>query len=303
MVDLSALTTEAQNMATIELDKMSAEEIVAIMNSEDIKVPEAVQKVLPLIAAAAELAADAIGKGGRLIYVGAGTSGRLGLLDAVECVPTFGMSEDQVIALMAGGEGAFVRAVEGAEDDTHAGRRDMLDIGLKERDFVLGIAASGRTPYVCAALEYARETGCRTAALSCNASSRMAELVQLPIEVIVGPEVLTGSTRLKAGTAQKMVLNMISTTAMVLCGKVYKNLMVDLIQTNEKLYTRARNIVIQATGVSSECAAAALQKAGGNTKLAVTMILAGVSAEKAEELLKENCGFVRYAVAQAGGAV
>lgn len=301
MLDLSVLTTESQNMATTELDKMSAEEIVAVMNAEDRKIPDAVQQSLPSIAAAAALAADAIKNGGRLIYIGAGTSGRLGVLDAAECGPTFGVSDDQVMALMAGGDSAFIHAAEGAEDDTAAGVQDLLDIGLKKADFVIGIAASGRTPYVCAALEYAKRTGCHTAALTCNADTPMGAIAELPIEVIVGPEVLTGSTRLKAGTAQKMVLNMISTAAMVLCGKVYKNLMIDMLHTNEKLHMRARNIIVQATGVSEEHAGRVLREAGGDTKAAVTMLLAGVSAEKAQDLLHENHGYVRYAVSRQRG--
>lgn len=301
MIDLSVLTTESQNMATTELDKMSAEEIVAVMNAEDRKIPDAVQRALPSVAAAAALAADAIKNGGRLIYIGAGTSGRLGVLDAAECGPTFGVSDDQVMALMAGGDSAFIHAAEGAEDNAAAGVQDLLDIDLKKADFVIGIAASGRTPYVCAALEYAKRTGCHTAALTCNADTRMGAIAELPIEVIVGPEVLTGSTRLKAGTAQKMVLNMISTAAMVLCGKVYKNLMVDMLHTNEKLHMRARNIIVQATGVSEEHAGRALREADGDTKAAVTMLLAGVSAERAQDLLQENHGYVRYAVAQQRG--
>ncbi len=290
-------------MATAGLDQMSAREIVAIMNAEDKKVPEAVQEALPQVAAAAELGAKAILSGGRIIYVGAGTSGRLGVLDAVECVPTFGVPEDQVIALMAGGPGAFLRAAEGVEDDEAAGRADLEKAGVSPADLVIGVAASGRTPYVCAALEHAKAVGCHTVAVTCNRRTPMGRTAELAIEAVVGPEVLTGSTRLKAGTAQKMILNMISTTAMVLCGKVYENLMVDVVQTNEKLHARARSIVMQAAGVSGERADAALREAKGSAKTAVTMLLAGLSAERAEELLRKNQGHVRYAVAQTGGAV
>lgn len=288
-------------MTTADLDNMSADEIVAIMNAEDRKVPEAVRAALPEVAAAAELGAKAILNGGRIIYVGAGTSGRLGVLDAVECMPTFGVSDDQVFAVMAGGANAFVHAVEGVEDDENAGKRDMEEVGLSAADLVVGIAASGRTPYVCAALEYAKEVGCHTAAVTCNHHTRMGDIAEMSIEAVVGPEVLTGSTRLKAGTAQKMILNMISTTAMVLCGKVYKNLMVDVVQTNEKLHIRARNIVMQATGASERQADTALREAKGSAKTAVTMLLTDLPAEKAEELLQENRGYVRYAVAQVRG--
>lgn len=300
MLDLSALTTEARNVSTNELDSMSALEIVGIMNQEDKTVPLAIEKVLPQIATAAELAAKALTEGGRLIYVGAGTSGRLGVLDAVECVPTFGTRADQVVALIAGGNSAFTHAVEGAEDDEEQGIQNLKDLNLQPKDFVVGVAASGRTPYVCAAIDYAAGIGCHTAAVTCNSSTPLGSLAEIAIEAVVGPEILTGSTRLKAGTAQKMILNMISTTAMVLCGKVYKNYMVDVIQTNEKLHVRAKNIVMNATGVSEEAAARALDMTGGRTKTAVTMILADVSPEKAEDLLRTNQGHVRKAIAGLG---
>ena len=298
MLDLSTLVTESRNTNTDNLDNMSALEIVGIMNQEDKNVPEAIEKVLPGIARAAELAAQAVMNGGRLIYVGAGTSGRLGTLDAVECVPTFGTREGQVTALIAGGDGAFTRAVEGAEDNEEGAERDLQEIKLEAKDFVVGIAASGRTPYVCAALRYARSIGCHTAAVICNTNSALSQYADIPIEAVVGPEILSGSTRLKAGTAQKMILNMISTTAMVLCGKVYKNYMVDLVQTNEKLHIRARNIVMQAANVSEQSAEEALKMAGGKAKTAITMILAGVSPEEAEQLLEVNMGHVRRAISE-----
>lgn len=301
MLDLSTLTTESRNASTEDLDRMSALEIVGVMNQEDRIVPDAIEKVLPQIARTAELAAKAVTDGGRLIYVGAGTSGRLGTLDAAECIPTFGTRDGQVTALMAGGERAFTRAVEGAEDDEEGAVEDLKAIGLCEKDLVVGIAASGRTPYVCAALRYASSVGCPTAAVICNSGSEMSRLADIAIEAVVGPEILTGSTRLKAGTAQKMILNMISTTSMVLCGKVYKNYMVDVLQTNEKLHVRAKNIVMQATGVSGERAEEALRLTGGRAKTAVTMILAGVSPEKAEELLQGSRGHVRRAVSALEG--
>jgi len=296
MLDLSTLTTESRNTNTENLDSMSALEIVGVMNQEDRNVPDAIEKVLPQIARAAEMAARAVTEGGRLIYVGAGTSGRLGTLDAVECVPTFGTREGQVMGLMAGGLTAFNHAVEGAEDNEEGAVCDLKEISLEARDFVVGVAASGRTPYVCSALRYAASVGCHTAAVICNSNSELGRCAEIAIEAVVGPEVLSGSTRLKAGTAQKMILNMISTTAMVLCGKVYKNYMVDMVQTNEKLHIRAKNIVMQAAGVSEEKAEEALSLAGGKTKTAITMILAGVSPEKAEELLAANMGHVRKAI-------
>lgn len=296
MLDLSVLTTESRNMNTLELDKMSAMEIVSIMNAEDKKVPEAVQKALPQIATAVELASEALLGGGRIIYVGAGTSGRLGVLDAVECEPTFGVSRDQVIALIAGGAEAFISAAEGSEDDEQAGVADLEKAVLSPYDLVIGVAASGRTPYVCSALKFARGKGCHTVAVTCNKKSLMGSIAELAIEAVVGPEVVTGSTRLKAGSAQKMILNMISTAAMVLCGRVYENLMIDVVHTNEKLRIRAINVVMQAAGVTAERAERTLLEAGGNAKVAVTMLLAGLSAEDAAARLSESGGHVRLAI-------
>lgn len=294
---LDNLLTEARNPQTMELDSMTPLEIVTAMNREDARVPESIRPQLPNIAQCVAWATEAIRSGGRLIYMGAGTSGRLGVLDAVECPPTFGVSPDVVVGLIAGGERAFVKAVEGAEDSRELGKADLEAIGLTPKDLVVGIAASGRTPYVLGGLAYANSLGCKTAAISCNPGSAVGKEARLAIEVAPGPECLTGSTRLKAGTAQKLILNMISTATMVGCGKAYSNLMVDVMQTNEKLVVRAQNIVMEATGVSRDSAKEAIAQAGGSCKLAVTMILADCTVEEAKERL-ERCGSsVRQAIA------
>lgn len=294
---LDNLLTEARNPQTMELDSMTPLEIVTAMNREDARVPESIRPQLPNIAQCVSWATEAIRSGGRLIYMGAGTSGRLGVLDAVECPPTFGVSPDVVVGLIAGGEGAFVKAVEGAEDSRELGKADLEAIGLTPKDLVVGIAASGRTPYVLGGLAYANSLGCKTAAISCNPGSALGKEARLAIEVAPGPECLTGSTRLKAGTAQKLILNMISTATMVGCGKAYSNLMVDVMQTNEKLVVRAQNIVMEATGVSRDSAKEAIALAGGSCKLAVTMILADCSVEEAKERLERCGGSVRQAIA------
>lgn len=294
---LDNLLTEARNPQTMELDSMTPLEIVTAMNREDARVPESIRPQLPNIAQCVAWATEAIRSGGRLIYVGAGTSGRLGVLDAVECPPTFGVSPDVVVGLIAGGERAFVKAVEGAEDSRELGKADLEAIGLTPKDLVVGIAASGRTPYVLGGLAYANSLGCKTAAISCNPGSALGKEARLAIEVAPGPECLTGSTRLKAGTAQKLILNMISTATMVGCGKAYSNLMVDVMQTNEKLVVRAQNIVMEATGVSRDSAKEAIALAGGSCKLAVTMILADCTVEEAKERLERCGGSVRQAIA------
>lgn len=294
---LDNLLTEARNPQTMELDSMTPLEIVTAMNREDARVPESIRPQLPNIAQCVAWATGAIRSGGRLIYMGAGTSGRLGVLDAVECPPTFGVSPDVVVGLIAGGEGAFVKAVEGAEDSRELGKADLEAIGLTPKDLVVGIAASGRTPYVLGGLAYANSLGCKTAAISCNPGSAVGKEARLAIEVAPGPECLTGSTRLKAGTAQKLILNMISTATMVGCGKAYSNLMVDVMQTNEKLVVRAQNIVMEATGVSRDSAKEAIALAGGSCKLAVTMILADCTVEEAKERLERCGGSVRQAIA------
>lgn len=262
-MDLSNMMTETRNPDTMHLDEMSPLQIVTAMNREDRKVPLAIEAVLPLIAAAVEAVETAFRNGGRLFYLGAGTSGRLGVLDASECPPTFGVDHGMVVGLIAGGDRALRFPIEGAEDSRELGRQDLADHNLQSVDVVIGIAASGRTPYVLGALEYARSPGCRTAAVACNRDSTVGRAADIAIEAVVGPEVLTGSTRLKAGTAQKMILNMITTGAMVRIGKAYQNLMVDVVQSNEKLQTRAENIVMEATGVSWPEARAVIDAAGG----------------------------------------
>lgn len=292
-MDWNQMMTESRNPATMDLDRMSALEIVTAMNREDHKVPEAIGAILPRIAATVEMVETAFRNGGRLFYLGAGTSGRLGVLDASECPPTFGVAPGMVVGLIAGGDRALRVPIEGAEDDRALGRQDLMDHDLCARDIVIGIAASGRTPYVLGALEYAHSLGCKTAAIACNANSAVGQAADIALEALVGPEVLTGSTRLKAGTAQKMILNMITTGAMVRIGKAYENLMVDVVQSNEKLRTRAENIVMTATGVPRSEARHAIDAAGGQVKLAITMLLTGQGAEQAERLLEQAGGRVR----------
>lgn len=296
MIDLSVLVTESRNKETMGLDQMTPLEIVTVMNREDGKVVEAVEEVLPQIAQAIAWCTDSLKQKGRIIYIGAGTSGRLGVLDAVECPPTFGVSPDVVVGLMAGGTPAFVKAVEGAEDSQTMGEEDLKEIHLSPADIVIGLAASGRTPYVIYGLRYAKKIGCRTVAVSCNRDSEIGKEADLAIEPVPGPEVLTGSTRLKAGTVQKMVLNMISTGSMVGIGKVYQNLMVDVVQTNMKLITRAENIVMTATGCTREEARDSLEEAEGSVKLAITMILLQCGAKSAKTRLNRAGGYVRNAI-------
>ena len=296
MIDLAKLTTESRNPRTMNLDEMSPLQLVSVMNQEDLHVVSAVKAVLPQVATAVQWAKETLEAGGRLIYFGAGTSGRLGVLDAVECPPTFGVSSDVVVGLIAGGERAFVRAVEGAEDDPELCKKELLAINLKESDLVVGLAASGRTPYVIGGLRYAKEIGCRTVAIACNKDSAIGKEADLAIEPTPGPEVLTGSTRLKAGTAQKMILNMISTGSMVGIGKAYQNLMVDVQQTNNKLVVRVQNITMAATGCTREEAAAALHEANGSAKVAIVMLLTKVSAKEAQNQLDAAQGHVRDAL-------
>ena len=295
-INLDKMTTETRNPDTMELDRMSPLEVVTAMNREDAKVPAAIAPVLPQIANVVEWAIASLEAGGRVFYIGAGTSGRLGVLDAAECPPTFGVAPDRMVGLIAGGDQAFLKAVEGAEDSREMGREDLVKNGLESRDLVIGIAASGRTPYVLGALAYAKEVGCRTAAVSCNAGSEIGKAAGLAVEVVVGPEVLTGSTRLKAGTAQKLVLNMISTASMVGVGKAYQNLMVDVMQTNEKLHRRAEKIVMEATGVDQAAAREKITAAGGSVKTAITMILASCDAQEAASRLERARGHVREAI-------
>lgn len=290
------MTTETRNTKTMNLDAMSSLEIIEIMNREDEEIPRAIRPHLKEIAQVIEWGKESLRQGGRMFYIGAGTSGRLGVLDASECPPTFGVSPDVVIGCIAGGEEAFTKAVEGAEDSPELAKKDLAVHHLTDKDLVIGLAASGRTPYVLGGIEYAGSIGCHTASVSCNADSELSRVAQVGIDVVVGPEILTGSTRLKAGTAQKMILNMISTAVMVGIGKAYQNLMVDVVQTNEKLKSRALHIVIEATGADRETAEKALQSAGGRCKTAITMILAGCDRAEAERRLEEAGGFVREAL-------
>ncbi|MFI8709087.1 N-acetylmuramic acid 6-phosphate etherase [Bacillus sp. NPDC077411] len=293
---LENLITETRNKKTMNLDEMSTIDLLTIMNEEDAKVAEAVKQELPQIAKAVEAIVATKRKGGRLIYIGAGTSGRIGLLDAVECPPTFGTDSEEVIGLIAGGEKAFIKAVEGAEDSKELGIQDLKNINLTNKDIVVGIAASGRTPYVIGGLEYANSIGTQTVAVCCNKDSAVGKVATIAIEVVNGPEVLTGSTRLKAGTSQKLICNMLSTASMVGIGKVYGNLMVDVQLTNEKLVERAKRIVMEATSCDYEIAETYLVKADNKPKIAIVMILTGLSKEEAMKKLAETQGFVRQAV-------
>lgn len=293
---LENLATEERNEKTIDLDTLSPKEILAVMNEEDLTVPIAIKKVLPQIELIVSGVISCFQKGGRLIYLGAGTSGRLGVLDAAECVPTFGVSKEQVIGLIAGGEKAFVAAIEGAEDSKILGENDLKQIKLTANDFVIGIAASGRTPYVIGALDYAKSVGAKTGAISCNANAKISAHADMAIEVVTGAEILTGSTRLKAGTAQKLVLNMISTASMVGIGKVYKNLMVDVLPTNKKLEERSKRIIMEATEADYETANKFYEAAEKHVKVAIVMILTNSTKEIALEKLSEAKGFVRNTI-------
>ncbi|MFP9527190.1 N-acetylmuramic acid 6-phosphate etherase [Pectobacterium brasiliense] len=295
-LNLGTLVSETRNPATMTLDQLSTLEMMHAFNQEDRKVPEAIAQVLPAIAEAVDLATASLQEGGRLIYLGAGTSGRLGVLDASECPPTFGVPHGLVIGLIAGGPGALLKAVEGAEDDPALGEADLKALDVTAADMVVGLAASGRTPYVIGALRYARDVGCRTAAISCNPHSPIAQEAQVAISPVVGPEALTGSTRLKSGTAQKLVLNMISTGAMVKLGKVYQNLMVDVKATNVKLLDRACRIVVEATGAEREKAQQALVQADNEVKPAILMLLANIDVAAARERLKQYNGYLREAL-------
>lgn len=291
-MDLTNLTTEKRNEKTTDLDKMSISTALKLMNQEDQQVAKAVQKVLPKIKPVIEATITAFKRGGRLIYLGAGTSGRLGVLDAAECVPTFGVSPDQVIGLIAGGKQAMTLAVEGAEDDLTLAKKDLSALKLNDKDVVVGIAASGRTPYVIGGLKYARDLGATTASIACNLDALISQYAEFAIEVDCGPEFLTGSTRLKAGTAQKMILNMLSTISMIGIGKVYHNLMVDVKPTNEKLVERSKRIIMQATDCTYEVAEKTFIEAKQDVKLAIVMLLTNCSAKEGKEKLQRAQGFV-----------
>ena len=298
MAELGQLVSEARNPATMQIDLMSTSQILTAMNDEDAKVAGAVQQVLPQIAAAVDRIVDAFKAGGRLIYMGAGTSGRLGVLDASECPPTFGVPEEMVVGLIAGGDHALRHPIEGAEDDRNEGRRDLERVNLAPRDVVVGIAVSGRTPYVIGGLEYANQVGATTVALSCNPVSAIADIAQIAISPVVGPEALTGSTRLKSGTAQKLVLNMLTTASMIRIGKSYENLMVDLSVSNAKLAARATRILVEVADCTTEEAEHYLAQANNNVKLAILMALTGLDATAGEAALAESGGFLRRAAAQ-----
>ena len=285
---LSTLITEQRNPNSVHVDSLSALEIVQLMNEEDKQVPLAIEKCLPQIAQAVERIVTAFQQGGRLVYIGAGTSGRLGVLDASECPPTFGVSPEMVKGIIAGGERALRHPIEGAEDSKAQAVVDLQTIQFSSKDVLVGIAASGRTPYVIGALEYAKSLGSVTVSISSNPNSAMANIVDIAIDTVVGPEVLTGSSRLKSGTAQKLVLNMLTTASMILMGKCYQNLMVDVQASNEKLKARAIRIVMQATDCDKALAEETLKLSGQNAKLAIMMILSGLDRAQAEALLEKH---------------
>lgn len=294
MVNISNLGTETRNKKTEALDLLSVKQIIELMNDEDNNVIKAIKEAIPQIEALIEQTIIAYNNNGRIIYIGAGTSGRLGLMDAVEVVPTY--NSDRFVGLIAGGDNAFVKAVEGAEDSKELCVNDLRNLNLNSNDFVIGIAASGRTPYVIGGLDYARSIGCKTGCLCCNFNTEIAKHSDYPIELSAGPEVVTGSTRLKSGTCQKIVLNMISTITMVKVGKVYGNLMVDVKATNEKLVERCRKIVVEATGCDYETADKTLKETDNNCKLAILMILLNISKDEALTKLNNSNGMIRKAL-------
>ena len=293
---LSTLITEQRNPNSMHVDSLSALEIVQLMNQEDKQVPLAIEKCLPQIAQAVECIVAAFQQGGRLVYIGAGTSGRLGVLDASECPPTFGVSPEMVKGIIAGGERALRHPIEGAEDSKAQAVADLQTIQFSSKDVLVGIAASGRTPYVIGALEYAKSLGSVTVSIASNPNSAMANIVDIAIDTVVGPEVLTGSSRLKSGTAQKLVLNMLTTASMILMGKCYQNLMVDVQASNEKLKARAIRIVMQATDCDKALAEETLKQADQNAKLAIMMILSGLDRAQAETLLEKHQGKLQLAL-------
>ena len=294
---LSTLITEQRNPHSMEVDCLSALEIVTLMNTEDKQVPLAVERVLPQIAQAVEAVVKAFQCGARLVYLGAGTSGRLGVLDASECPPTFGVHNEMVKGIIAGGEPAIRYPIEGAEDNSNAAVTDLQAIDFNAKDVLVGIAASGRTPYVLSALGYAKQLGAITVSIASNPNSPMAQTADIAIDTLVGAEVLTGSSRLKSGTAQKLVLNMISTASMILLGKCYENLMVDMQASNEKLKARAVRIVMQATECDETIAEQTLTIAEQNAKLAIMILLSGLEKDEAQALLEKEKGRLRKALA------
>ena len=295
-IDLSKMVTESRNEASTHIDQLSTIEMLQVINNEDKKVPLAVEKTLPQIAELVDKVAAAFQQGGRLIYSGAGTSGRLGILEASECPPTYGTPHEQVIGLIAGGHQAIFRAVENAEDKPELGEQDLKNIDFNQKDILVGIAASGRTPYVLGAMKYARSLGATVASISCNPDSPVSQAADIAITPIVGAEIVTGSSRMKAGTAQKLILNMITTGAMIRIGKVFGNLMVDVEATNAKLIERQTKIVMEATECDRQSAESALQQCDRHCKTAILMILSGLNADEARQLLAKNHGFIRTAL-------
>lgn len=293
---LAQMTTEQRNPCSLNIDCMTAIDIVQLINQEDLLVAKAVEKCLPHIAEAVEKIEYAFTNGGRLVYIGAGTSGRLGVLDASECPPTYGVPPEMVVGIIAGGERALRHPVEGAEDNYEQGKADLQAVDFCEKDVLVGIAASGRTPYVIGALEYANSLGAITVSIASNAGCAMSQIADIAIETVVGAEVLTGSSRMKSGTAQKLVLNMLTTASMIRIGKCYQNLMVDVQASNEKLKARAVKIVMEATDCTKEIAETVLLQAGNHAKLAILMILANVDKAQAEKMLSENQGKLRQAL-------
>lgn len=290
---LKSLATETINQKSVDIDIVSTIEKLKIINNEDQLVPLAIAQELPSIAAAVDVITAALKNGGRLIYTGAGTSGRLGILDAVECPPTYGVDYNTVVGLIAGGAEAFIKAQEGVEDKKELGVADLKNINLTAKDVVCGIAASGRTPYVIGGLDYARSIGCKTIAVACNKNSVIGNHADLKIEVSPGPEVITGSTRMKAGTTQKLILNMLSTASMINCGKVYKNLMVDVKTSNAKLEARAKKIIMEATEVDFNIAEKYLKLAHNHVKSAIVMILNDLTYDEAQLYLNKTSGIIR----------
>ena len=296
--ELKSISTEGQNQNTLDIDLLDAKGILEKINIEDQKVAEVVKDIIPQIANAVDKIVDAFANGGRLIYIGAGTSGRLGILDAVECPPTFSVSDQQVIGIIAGGSQAIYKAVEGAEDNKKFAIDDLKAVNLGEKDVLVGIAASGRTPYVISAMNYGKSVGATVVGVSCSYNEQFAQANDINLCAVVGAEVLTGSTRMKSGTAQKLILNMLSTASMIRSGKSYRNLMIDVNASNEKLYARAVRIVMQATDCDYDCAKQALAQADNNAKLATLMVLTGLNSKQAKASLVKNDGFLRKAVGQ-----
>ena len=296
MVDLKNIATEQRNPATLHIDELETVDMVRLMNREDARVAEAVEKVCPAIARAVDVIAQRLANGGRLIYIGCGTSGRLGILDAVECPPTFSVDPEMVKGVIAGGEGAVFRAVEGAEDRREMGEEDLKKTGFCEKDVLCGLAAGGRTPYVLGAMEYARKVGAPVIAVTCCPGSEIDRAADIAISPVPGPEVITGSTRLKSGTAQKMISNMLSTCSMIKLGKVYGNLMVDVKPSNEKLRARAERIVCEAAGCGADEAKKALNACGYRCKTAIVMLARNVEADEADALLLRADGHIARAL-------